>query len=177
MRGAGLRRSMKRWQNKIIGYDEVEPDQLLANPHNHRIHPQKQQDWLQASLDQLGWIGPILVNRQTGNVLDGHARIVLAMRHNQGKVPVAYVDLSEDEEKRAIAVYDRITSMAFEDPAILTDLFNDIVIEDDEALAGILKQIASEVDTPKGLNDQLPGEKKQIGAVCPQCGATFSVEA
>jgi len=32
------------WKNRIIGYGEEEPDQLLANPKNWRIHPSDQQE-------------------------------------------------------------------------------------------------------------------------------------
>jgi hypothetical protein len=28
------------WRNHIMGVAEVAPDQILANPHNWRIHPQ-----------------------------------------------------------------------------------------------------------------------------------------
>jgi hypothetical protein len=55
------------------------PDQLLANPRNWRIHPKAQQEALAAVLDQVGWVQDIIVNQRTGHVVDGHARIALAI--------------------------------------------------------------------------------------------------
>lgn len=68
------------WQNRIIGYGEESPDQLLANPHNHRIHPKRQQQALKGSLDTLGYIQTVIVNKTTGHIVDGHLRVEMALR-------------------------------------------------------------------------------------------------
>ena len=65
------------WRNRIVGSGEEQPDQLLANPANWRIHPKAQQQALAGSLDVVGWVAPVLVNRRTGYVVDGHARVAL----------------------------------------------------------------------------------------------------
>jgi hypothetical protein len=44
-----------------------------------------------------------MVNRVTGHVFDGHARIEDAISRREPTVPVAYVDLSEDEEPLVLA--------------------------------------------------------------------------
>jgi hypothetical protein len=44
------------WRNHIMGVAEVAPDQILANPHNWRIHPQYYQDALRSILDEGGWV-------------------------------------------------------------------------------------------------------------------------
>ena len=67
------------WQNRIIGEDLVDADQLLANPRNWHIHPKGQQDALTGVLDQVGWVQRCIVNQRTGFVVDGHARIALAI--------------------------------------------------------------------------------------------------
>lgn len=114
------------WQNRIVGYDNVAPDQLLANPANYRLHPKRQQDALTGSLNELGWLQDIIVNRTTQHVLDGHLRVQLALRKGEATVPVKYVELSEAEEKLAIAVFDPITYMAETDAAILDELLQEI---------------------------------------------------
>jgi len=63
------------WQNKVVGWDTVPPEQLLAHPGNFRRHPAPQRDALRGSLDELDIIAPVLVNRLTGHLLDGHARV------------------------------------------------------------------------------------------------------
>ena len=101
-----------RWQNRIVGYGNEAPDQLLANPKNWRIHPQTQQDPLLGVLDEVGWVDEVTVNRRTGFVVDGHLRVALALRYDEPLIPVKYVDLSEAEEDLVLATLDSITSLA-----------------------------------------------------------------
>lgn len=100
------------WANRIVGYGDVDPADLLANPWNHRIHPQQQAEAVDASLDRIGWITPVIVNRTTGRVIDGHLRVAEAISRDEATVPVVYVELDEDEERLAIATFDAIADMA-----------------------------------------------------------------
>lgn len=117
------------WDNRIVGYGDAAPDDLLANPNNWRIHPKNQQDAMTGALGQLGWIAPVIVNRTTGFVVDGHLRVALAISHDEPTVPVAYVDLSDEEERLALATYDALTSLAVTDQQILADLMDGLVID------------------------------------------------
>jgi DNA modification methylase len=135
--------SSKQWQNRIVGYDNVPPDQLLANPANFRLHPKRQQDALTGSLNELGWLQDIIVNRVTQHVLDGHLRVQLAVRNGEATVPVKYIELSEPEEKLALAVFDPITYMAETDTAILDALLRE-VNTGEEALQELLASMAED---------------------------------
>ena len=42
------------WRNRIIGEEDIAPDQLLANPLNWRIHPKFQQDTLRCGVGTAG---------------------------------------------------------------------------------------------------------------------------
>ena len=75
------------------------PDQLLANPANWRIHPVPQQELLKNVLAEVGWIDDVIVNQTTGRIIDGHLRVMLAMRHDERSIPVKYVELTEAEER------------------------------------------------------------------------------
>jgi hypothetical protein len=96
------------WRNRIVGSGEEAPDQLLANPANRRIHPKAQQDALAGALDAVGWVQQVLVNRRTGFVVDGHARVALALSRGEATVPVLYVDLAPEEEALVLATLDPI---------------------------------------------------------------------
>jgi len=96
------------WRNRITGSGEEASDQLLANPANWRIHPKAQQDALAGALDQVGWVQQVMVNRRTGFVVDGHARVALALRRGEPTVPVLYVDLDANEEALVLATLDPI---------------------------------------------------------------------
>ena len=85
--------------DRIPQLRSLDPDQLLANPANFRVHPKAQQEALAGVLDQVGWVQNVLVNQRTGHVVDGHLRVGLAISRGEPSVPVLYVDLSPDEER------------------------------------------------------------------------------
>jgi hypothetical protein len=111
------------YKNRIVAYGEETADQLLANPYNWRIHTQMQQQAMDAVLDEVGIVQNVIVNQTTGHVLDGHMRIDRAMRkHEQHPLPVTYVRLSEDEERRVLATFDSIGALAGRDEAKAKEL-------------------------------------------------------
>ena len=153
------------WRNRIVGEGEEAPDQLLANPRNVRIHPGEQQDALRGSLAEVGWIQRVIVNKRTGFVVDGHARVKLALRNEQATVPVVYVDLSEEEEALILATYDPIGAMAATDKQLLDDLLREVQTGD-EALGKLLDDLAKGAGIVPGSDPGPPEEQPK----CPECG-------
>ena len=100
------------WRSRIVGEGEESPEALALNPRNWRTHPKGQLEALAGALDEVGWVQRVLVNRRTGLVVDGHARIELARARGEQSVPVLYVDLSEEEEALVLATLDPIAAMA-----------------------------------------------------------------
>ena len=123
------------WRNRIVGSGEEAPDQLLANPANWRIHPKAQQDALAGALDAVGWVQQVLVNQRTGFVVDGHARVALALSRGEPTVPVLYVDLDPAEEALVLATLDPIGAMAGRDDEKLRALLADVTVDDAGLLA------------------------------------------
>ena len=113
-------------RNRIIGHGQEAPDQLLANPANWRIHPKAQQAALAGVLDEVGWVQSVIVNQRTGHLVDGHMRVSLALRDGVASVPVAYVDLSPEEEALILATIDPISAMAVTDSDQLAALLADV---------------------------------------------------
>jgi hypothetical protein len=130
-----------KWINRIVSNGEADPNQLLANPYNWRIHTAAQQETLEEVLDQVGWVQQVIVNQRTGHLVDGHLRVTLALRREEKSVPVIYVDLSEEEEKIIIATLDPITGMAGTDAAKLGELLNTVDVEGD-AITKLLLDMA-----------------------------------
>jgi hypothetical protein len=114
------------WRNRIVGEAEVSPNDLLANPLNYRVHPRNQVDALAGILGEVGWVQRVIVNRETGHIVDGHARVGLAISRMEPTVPVVYVDLTDAEEKLVLATLDPISAMATADKAILDQLLADV---------------------------------------------------
>ena len=167
----------KGWRNRIVGTGEEAPDQLLANPANWRIHPKPQQDALGDALDDIGWIQQVVVNRQSGHLIDGHLRVSLAMRNNEPTVPVLYVDLDEREEALALATLDPIAAMAAADKQKLDELLRE-VDTGSAALQEVLSQLGADAGIvpdfqPVGIEEQGRLDQKKP-VVCPACGHEFT---
>lgn len=131
---------MSELKTRIVGEGTEQPDQLLANPFNYRRHPKEQLDALEGALQEIGWIQRVIVNQQTGHLVDGHARVELAIRRGESEVPVIYVDLTEQEERVALATIDPIAGLAYHDEETLAGLLEGLDVEN-ESLADFLAEM------------------------------------
>lgn len=148
--------SKTNWKNRIVGHGEENPDQLLANPKNWRTHPKEQKNALSGILKEVGVVQSVIVNKRTGYIVDGHARVELAMAQGQSSIPVVYVDLSEQEEALVLAVLDPIGAMAGQDGAALENLLNEVTTNDpglQSLLDALLGGIVDEDSSEGGLTD------------------------
>lgn len=143
------------WRNRIIGYGEIDPSELLANPKNWRIHPESQKEALGAILDQVGWVQvAAIVNKTTGFVVDGHLRVSLAIARKEPSIPVGYVDLTEKEENLILASFDPIANAALTDSDKLSELLGGIDFSSealDSMFAGLLEE--GEITTLKDATE------------------------
>lgn len=165
------------WRNRIVGHGEEAPDQLLANALNWRIHPKAQQEALSGVLDEVGWVQDIIVNRRSGNVVDGHLRASLAISKGEAAVPVVYVDLSEHEERLILATIDPLAAMAATDTDQLAALLAEVTVTDQaltEMLAGLAQ--GAGISPPDfgavGADEQGRLDQK-APVICPECGHEF----
>lgn len=117
---------MDKWRSKIVGLEEVAPEQLLANPSNARRHSGTQRDMIRSSLDALGWVAPVIVNRRTNRLVDGHARVEEAISAGVELIPVVAIDISPEDEALMLATYDPIGLLANYDADTLIALANDV---------------------------------------------------
>ena len=116
--------------DRIKELRRVRAGDILANPSNYRTHPDEQKNILQAVLERIGFAGALLARELDDGTLvliDGHLR--RDMDHEQ-IVPVLVTDLTEQEARELLAVYDPISAMAGQDDDILRDLLAKIEIED-----------------------------------------------
>jgi len=132
---------MAKIKNRIVGSGEEQLDQIMFNPRNWRIHPLSQQDALKGVLEEVGWVQQVIVNKRTGNLIDGHLRCQLAAREGAVTIPVVYVDISEAEEELILTTLDPIGAMAVADKEKLDELMQGIET-DNELVAELLEGLA-----------------------------------
>lgn len=177
---AADRRNPGGWRNRITGHGEAVPDQLLANPKNHRIHPYAQQEHLRGVLEQVGWVDEVIVNQRTDTIVNGHLRVLLALRDEQPSIPVSYVDLDEEEEDLILLAFDEITVEAGIDREKLIDLIERVRPENEDVVAmldAIRERRLAELDKLgekrpvafDAYDEDLPTEHR-----CPKCGYEWS---
>jgi ParB-like chromosome segregation protein Spo0J len=143
MQGRRAMTTSTSWRNGIVGHADVAPFELVPNPRNWRTHPMEQQRALAAALGEVGWVAKVLVNRTTGNVVDGHLRIELALARKEPTVPVTYVELSEEKERLVLASLDQLAAMATAEKEALEALLAGLA-PGDQALAALLAELGEQ---------------------------------
>ncbi len=138
-------------KNRIVGSADVDPKEVKLNAKNWRKHPKNQRDALEGVLKEVGWVQEVIVNKTTGNLLDGHLRVSLAIDKKEASIPVKYVELSEQEEILILATIDPIGAMAVSDQQLLEQLLAETVVVDNEQLENFL----TELKFREGLLDQI----------------------
>ncbi|MEX1253324.1 MAG: hypothetical protein WEE64_03190, partial [Dehalococcoidia bacterium] len=115
----------------------------MPHPENWRLHSSYQADAMTGALNEVGWVQNVVVNRQTGRILDGHLRVQLAMDNGEPTVPVSYVDVSEDEERLILATFDPLGQMASAAGETLAALTGELESRE-PALQSLLDELALE---------------------------------
>lgn len=131
------------WENRIIGSGIENPDELNKNPKNWRVHTRLQTKSMEAVLDKIGWVQEVIVNKRTGNLVDGHLRVELASKRKETEIPVKYVDLSEEEEDLVLLTYDPIGALIQADAEALKELA-DAADREDEGIRALIEDIEGE---------------------------------
>lgn len=144
-----------------------DPASLLANPQNWRVHPRKQQDALTAIIKDVGFTTPVLVNDVTGHLVDGHMRVMIAMRLGIPLIPVGHLRVNAREERIILATHDPVSAMASTDQDALRDLVGDVLRQPaglDADLAALLADLGEGRAPETLVNQETPPD------TCPCCG-------
>lgn len=144
------------WKNRIVGYTEEQPEQLLAHYANTNNHTNEQREALKALLEDVGIVQNVIVNDRTGRLVDGHLRIEEAITADLKKIPVTHIDVSEEEETKIILFLDPIARLAYPNQENIELLLETIEL-DNEPLEALLDK-----------NKKPKKEKKPF--TCPECG-------
>jgi DNA modification methylase len=135
---------MSNWENRIKSYGTQAADQFLINPSNARKHPEKQRQAVKGSLDTLGWVSPVIINANSGYLVDGHERLWQALSQgDETIVPYIEIELSPEEEAQFLLTFDYITYLAEYDRDMVQSLMSEMN-SDNEAIQKLVADMAQE---------------------------------
>ena len=85
---------------------------LVPYANNARTHDDKQIEMIARSIEEFGFLNPVLIDRQK-NVIAGHGRILAAKKLGLKQVPVLFVEgLTEEQRKAYILADNRLAEMS-----------------------------------------------------------------
>jgi len=129
-----------------------------------------------------GFFGALVVNRRTQHVLAGNHRLAVAAKLGFTELPVTWVDVDLDAEKR-ILLADNATARAGSDnPAALAELLAELAGTetglagtgfDGDDLQTIIDGLAGPMFDPVGIDEQGRLDEK-AKVICPECKHEFS---
>lgn len=121
----------EQYSSRIVGYEEVDPNTIVLNPRNPRVHTEQQQKAMDKILRKFGWLNNIVINKTTGHLIDGEMRVRESIKKKSATVPVTYVELTEEEELQVIATFDPIGYLATESSEMYKKIFQEADMSDD----------------------------------------------
>jgi len=94
------------WRNRIVGQATRNPLSLVPNPYGQVEPLEFELDMAWGTLEKIGWFLPVIVNQVTGHIVDGHSRVTMAITRGESLVPIMYLNLSIEEERRVRDFFD-----------------------------------------------------------------------
>ena len=128
------------------------------NPRKDLKPGDQEYEKLKRSLEEFGYVEPVIWNKATGRVVGGHQRLKVLMDMGITEVDCVVVDMPEDKEKALNIALNKITGDW--DPVKLTEVIGELDLEDyDLSLTGYsekeLEAILAEVRLdPDSLTDE-----------------------
>ncbi|MGG3839667.1 ParB N-terminal domain-containing protein [Paenibacillus thiaminolyticus] len=161
-------------------------DQINAAAYNPRVDLQPddpEYQKLRRSIEEFGYVEPIVWNERTGNMVGGHQRFkILVNEQGRTEVEVSVVNLGEAEEKALNIALNKVSGDW--DDARLTELLQELRDSDeiDMSITGFdeidLKQMLGEIEVPN-FEEGTEDDQGDLGVLssklvtCPHCGEEF----
>lgn len=90
---------------KVAGVQEVGVDMLKPYRNNTKIHGEEQVEKLCRSIQEFGFISPLLIDREL-NVIAGHGRLMAAKKIGMETVPCLFVEGLTEKQRKAYIIAD-----------------------------------------------------------------------
>lgn len=151
----------------------------LLKPHPRNVN-QGDLGAIQQSIETNGFFGTIVANKRTGHILAGNHRFAVAKKLAYDTVPVAWVDVNDEEELRILIADNRTTRLGIDNEADLTALLAELA-QTPTGLLGTgfdgddLDRMIADLAAPEFDPTDDTGRLDQLElAKCPECGHEFT---
>lgn len=136
-------------------------EELQLNPHNTNVHPPEQIERLAKVIKYQGWRWPIVATKEDKMIQAGEGRYLAAKHLGLKKVPVAFQEFIDDDQRRAFVTSDNaIASWAKLDYAKINEQIGEWSPDFDIDLLGI-KDFS--IDVPEiEMPELATGDKKEF---------------
>lgn len=168
---------------EILDEKNVALADLVEDPKNVNIHPERNLEAIAASLRRWGQPERLIVRKSDGIVFSGNGRLEAMRRLNLPKARVQYVEGSDDECRGYAVAANRTARLSEFNEEELGELLQELKAKDptllaaagfnDAELAAIVAE--TEDDGKEAPEPDLDVSKSSPAVVCPQCHHTFRV--
>lgn len=157
---------------KTAKMQEVSIDDLIPYERNAKTHDAAQIEKLKASMQEFGFISPILIDEQK-NIIAGHGRVMAARELGLKTVPAVYVEgLTEAQRKAYIIADNRLTELGGWDMQAVQSELQELEAEGfDTKITGfdledivITDDMGADLDEDKSVPDQ-PEKRTERGDI------------
>lgn len=153
---------------------KIEIDELVLYENNAKIHSDYQIGLIAKSIEQFGFLNPILVD-ENKNVIAGHGRIEAAKHLNFKEIDAIVIEGLNDTQRRAYILADnKLSELAEWDEKIVAQELKDLHDADfDTDVTGFLYE---EIDF-SFLSEKEKAQPKKVNEIqecqCPKCKCIF----
>lgn len=107
--------------------DAVPIDTLVEHPDNVRLGDE---DIIDASMEEHGFFGAVLVQVSTHHIIAGNHRTRVARKRGETTIPVIWLDVDDDQATRIMLMDNRSNDVAGYDESRLLNLLSDLDMTD-----------------------------------------------
>lgn len=139
-------------KSPVLSITEVQAANLIANPRNARTHSRKQIAQIAASIQEFGFVNPVLINERA-EVIAGHGRLLAAKELGITSIPaICLSHLSEAQERALVLADNKIALNAGWDLELLAEELKLMSAADFEIDVGITGFDTPEIDVIIGAS-------------------------
>ena len=157
--------------------EKVKIEDLKVAEYNPRVELKEDDESykrIKASIEEFGYVDPIIVNKRNMNVIGGHQRLNILKDMNYKEVDCVILNLDEKQEKRLNLSLNK--NSGYWDNAKLEELFNELNLTDDELFATGFNVDEVENISSDFINDLLNEEFTDTNKELTKFSVTFNID-